>query len=261
MIEYREIAPSPRLAHSVECFWTISHDGRESPHRVIPDGCADILFTQDREGTRVETRLEAVGPMTNYRDFPVSDGQVRVGVRFRPGMWTVHLGVPGERVTDLTLPLDCLWGSRARELLQQLGETLAAGCSLDQCAGLFEAAIPQVERPGRIHRAIAWMADRRGCVSVDELSRHVGLSARQFRRICLQESGLTPKFLARVLRFRHALSQVRNYGGGYAEFALDCGYFDQAHFINEFRQLSGRTPSFYEDGRFFQSSESGVLVG
>jgi len=82
MSEYREIAPSPRLARTIECFWTIEQLGPEPLHRVLPDGCADILFTRDGGAGAIE----AVGPMTRYRDFPVPAGRLLVGVRFHPGM-------------------------------------------------------------------------------------------------------------------------------------------------------------------------------
>lgn len=249
MAEYREIPPSPRLAQAIECFWSIQHAGPAALHRVVPDGCADLLFT--RNGGSVS--LDAVGPMTAYRDFPVCDGQFLVGVRFQPGMSTAALCVPGERVTDAIVPLEGLWGSRAKDLLDRL----AGASSLEQSARLFEASVPAIENPGRVGRALAWMAKHRSSVSIDEVADQAGFSARQFRRVCLEQTGLTPKFLARVQRFRHALSRRHHYSGRFAEFALDCGYYDQAHFINEFRQLSGWTPSNYGDGRFFQSPEGG----
>jgi AraC-like DNA-binding protein len=253
MAEYREIAPPPRLARSIECFWSIQHHGPETQHRVTPDGCADILFTRNRGSVS----LEAVGPMTAYRDHPLPDGQLLIGVRFHPGMWTASLGLPGDRVTDEILPLESLWGARARELLDRLAEAR----SLEQWTQQFEAAVPSIEHPDRVQRALAWMADRRGVVSIDEVADHAGFSARQFRRVCLEQTGLTPKFLARVLRFRHALSRIPHHPGQFAEFALDCGYYDQAHFINEFRSLSGWTPSACGDGRFFQSPAAARSVG
>ncbi|HYW44420.1 MAG TPA: DUF6597 domain-containing transcriptional factor [Bryobacteraceae bacterium] len=252
MAEYREIAPPPRIAEAVECFW-IMRQSRPAPegaplHRVVPDGCADILFTANGgAGT-----LNAVGPMTGFRDHPVPPGGLMVGVRFRPGMWRASLGVPGDRLTDGIVRLDDLWGSRARELLQRLGEA----SSPDRCAAAFESFLrPPGAAP--VQRAVAWMERRRGCVSVDELARMAGLSARQFRRACLSETGLTPKFLARVLRFRHVLSRVETCAS-FADLALDCGYYDQAHCINEFREFAGRTPA---SGRFFQSRQAPPGVG
>ena len=73
------------------------------------------------------------------------------------------------------------------------------------------------------------------------------------RREFLEQTGLGPKFLARVLRFRRALELSPRAEGDFAGLALDCGYYDQAHLIREFRENSpGRTPA-YSAGRFFQS--------
>ena len=104
-----------------------------------------------------------------------------------------------------------------------------------------------------MQKALVWMTKNHGCVSIDDLAAQAGLSARQFRRLCVELTGLTPKFLARVLRFRRALQHVHAHPCAFARLALDCGYYDQAHFINEFRELSGRTPAAIADGRFFQS--------
>lgn len=57
MAEYREIAPSPRLAQTIECFWTMNLADADPLHRVVPDGCADILFSRD--GARRRSRRSA----------------------------------------------------------------------------------------------------------------------------------------------------------------------------------------------------------
>ena len=114
-----------------------------------------------------------------------------------------------------------------------------------------ELALPGPTEPSPIERALAWMERRHGVLSIDGLAAHAGLSPRQMRRVCLERAGLTPKFLARVLRFRHALGRLaasRPHASGavpgtLAGLALDCGYYDQAHFIHEFREFSGRTPA------------------
>lgn len=79
---------------------------------------------------------------------------------------------------------------------------------------------------------------------MDELAGAASLSARQFRRVCLERTGLTPKHLARILRFRHAAQRARPARrADWATIALDCGYYDQAHLINEFREFSGLPPA------------------
>jgi len=210
-------------------------------HRVLPDGCADLLFGRDSGNSG----LQVVGPMTRYRDFKLAPEAVLIGVRFHPGMWSAELKTPGDQITDEMLPLDLLWGARAGEMQRQLEDVDTP----EAAARVLDRNLPETRSLTPAQRAIAAMREQHGCCSVVELADQAGLSERQFRRVCLAETGLSPKFLARVLRFRHAMAQMNAHPCALAHLALDCGYYDQAHFINEFRELSGRTPG----GRFFQS--------
>jgi AraC-like DNA-binding protein len=75
------------------------------------------------------------------------------------------------------------------------------------------------------------------------VSRRVGLSRRTFIRRFTDEVGLTPKLFWRIQRFQEALRLVRTgRRPAWADVALDCGYYDQAHFIRDFRAFSGLTP-------------------
>lgn len=228
MLHYREIAPSPAWASAIECFWTLRADNESPLHRVLPDGCADILLAGG---------LDAVGPMTRYRDHEVEAGRELFGVRFRPGRWTGALRVPGDRIVDAVVPLEDLWGERATGLRERLVNTPSA----EERARLIEAALPAPAAPGPVERAIAFLERAEGVASVDELADEAGMSSRQFRRVCLEKTGLTPKLLARVLRFRHAAARVHAAQSA-ASLALDCGYYDQAHLIRDFREFAGRTP-------------------
>jgi AraC-like DNA-binding protein len=67
------------------------------------------------------------------------------------------------------------------------------------------------------------------------------MSERQFRRRCLEESGLAPKHLCRVLRFRRAC-ELGERGLPWGLIAAEAGYFDQAHLIRDFREFTGATP-------------------
>jgi AraC-like DNA-binding protein len=230
--EYREFAPPPRLADAVECFWW-SHcgDAEEIVQRVLPDGCADLLLTRDSSSAT----LQAVGPMTRFEDYRLRPRTSLLGVRFRPGMWPAVFGAPADLFTDRLLPVEDLWGARAAELSDRLA-------SAPQPMQVLASLLPDAPRRTPVQRALAFLERRRGCVPLDELARDAGLSARQFRRVCLEQTGLSPKLLARVLRFRHALARAGDEAGDHAGLAAECGYTDQSHLIAEFRRFSGRTP-------------------
>jgi len=238
MPAYVELAPPARLAETVECLWVMHHEEDSAArHRVLPDGCADILFTT---GSAKPT-LQVVGAMTRFEDYRVLPGQTMVGLRFHPGMWAHHIGIPADQVTDGLVALEDLWGPRARSLLQQLAEST----SPERCAGLLAGCLRNASSPTALQRALAWMRLHRGVVSLDVLAGQCGISPRQFRRLCLEQAGLSPKLLARIVRFRYALSRIHDEIGQHAGLAADCGYFDQSHFIADFQRFSGHTPAAF----------------
>jgi len=129
-MRYCEIAPSPAFADSIECFWSTAAEAGETTHRVSPDGCADIVLSSD--GPML------VGAMTAFQD--VSNCGVTVGVRFRPAMWPAQFRIPAHRLTDRIVPLEDLWGSRARALRDRVDPE----AGIDQIARVFESMLQPV---------------------------------------------------------------------------------------------------------------------
>lgn len=235
---YREHAVAPRLAPFVECFWTIetTEDLRDYP--VLPDGCVDIVYSRGRRWAEPQV----VGTMTRAQNFTLRAGQFDCGVRFRPGMSAAFLRIPGAATIDASIPVSEIWGERGRQLRQQFDDAKTP----EQCVALLEAQLVDPSEPGVVQRVAAHIVGRSGQVRVDALAFDAGMSARQLRRLFVDEIGLSPKHFCRVIRFRHSLSQLsRGRRADWAQVALDCGYYDQAHFINEFRELSGFTPGEY----------------
>lgn len=82
--------------------------------------------------------------------------------------------------------------------------------------------------------------------SISEVTTQLGLSPKRFISLFEEAVGLTPKVFCRLLRFQEALQRTtRGQPAQWAELALDCGYFDQAHFIHDFQAFAGLTPSAY----------------
>src|SRR5579871_4888225 len=231
-VRYREHAPPERLRASVECFWSLAPGEAVPQYPVLPDGCVDIVYSRSA-GPQV------VGTMTSVRRFTLEAEQFQIGVRFRPGMAPGFVRVPGSQTTDRLLSLDDLWGVQGR----QFHERIANAESAEHCIGLLEAQLADETEPNAVQKISAYIVDRSGQVRVDDLAFDAGMSARQLRRIFLEQLGLSPKHFCRVIRFRHSLPKLRAADrGDWTQVALDCGYYDQAHFINEFRGFSGYTP-------------------
>ncbi len=197
-----------------------------------PDGCLDIVYSR-RDG------LRAVGAMTTEKRFDQIPGSLLCGVRFRPGMARQFFRVPSGELTDKAIPLDDLLGRNARELQRRLCDTGSPA----EAARLLAASLPApVHAPNAVQRAISALAGAHGLTDLDRFSCAANLSPRQFRRRCLEESGLTPKHLCRILRFRRALHLAIRHRQDWAAIAAETGYFDQAHLIRDFREFTGQTP-------------------
>jgi transcriptional regulator GlxA family with amidase domain len=178
--------------------------------------------------------------MTAERRFDFPAAMQCVGVRFRPGMAGVFLRVAPSELTDRSVPVDEIWGRSARELEERLRSARSPG----ETIALLLRHLPRPgQPPNPVQRAIEALTAAQGAPGVEEAARQANLSPRQFQRRCLEESGLSPKHLCRVLRFRHAcILAGRAARPDWAAIAAAVGYYDQAHLIHDFREFTGSTP-------------------
>jgi len=212
-------------------------------HLVLPDGCEDIVFLS-ASGT-----VAAVGTMTRAKKHIAAANQVACGVRFRPSMARSFLGIPAHELTDAILDPAALWGSCGTHLRQRI---IAAG-SVREIIRLMAGGLPPIagaHRPDKVQTMMCHVVEHGGRVPLADMARYAGLSQRQLRRAFLQQTGVPPKLFCRILRFRGLVKQLVSGGRArWPELALDHGYYDQSHLINEFHALSGLTPTEYASGR------------
>lgn len=237
MTTYREISPAPHLAPFVECFWTreIAKDHRT---RILPDGCADvIIFTRRTE----LIKAEVVGVMTRPHMVSLNAGESVLGIRFHPGMAAACLPVSMSTLNDKVVPLQTIWGSQSSDLIRGIGTQ----ASTERKIAILEERLASLPTITQVQRAIGELVDKKGQLAVDDFAAVAGVGERQLRRTCLKYSGLAPKHLARILRFRSAITRLREGDCNMALLALDCGYCDQAHMIRDFQELAGISPGHF----------------
>lgn len=232
---YCEIRPPSHLTGFVECFW-VSESDRDGSRRVLPDGCLDILFISRG---RDFVSAQVVGAMTRFSDVSLRAGDSLLGIRFHPGMAGVYLTGDLPALNDRIAPIEDVMGSAAKPLLEAFRRPAETE---DRVTKLGERLVPS-RRLNEVQQAIGTLTRERGQLSVVDLADVAGIGDRQFRRACCKHSGLAPKQLARILRFRHAVSRLNEASADGAGLALDCGYYDQAHMIRDFRELAGCSPT------------------
>jgi AraC-like DNA-binding protein len=243
---YAASDPPAPFADRVDAFWEYrtSADGDAAgPHRVLPDGCIDLIF-RCRAWTGSFPRLVVYGAAARFTLPDLLPGEQVLGVRFLPGRAGPVLDVCPRSVADRELPADD--GPR---VLARLRDRLADCHSFEEARAAFRQAVlvmltgrPRPHQP-RTDRALALLHESEGRLRVDAVAKAVGVTERTLHRDVLAASGLPPKVLARILRFKATLARLRSgRPAPLCVLALDGGYADQAHMAREFRELSGLTP-------------------
>src|SRR5215813_705466 len=264
MLSYR-YKPSPPLDRFVEVIWVM--EARAAPHskeRLLPDGSVELvfdlgsgrfpIFTNDTLTQRDLFRNSVVcGPHSQPFGIDTSTGTNVAGVHFKPGGAHPFLKLPSGELHNLHVGLDTFWGrdtaTRVRD--QLLGAPAPQSKTKILERHLLAIATGQPERHPAVAYALNEFHATPEAQKISIVTDRIGISPRHFIDIFRNEVGLTPKLFCRVRRFQEALRQI-SVGEQirWPNVALEAGYFDQAHFIHDFRAFSGINPSAYvEDYR------------
>ncbi len=233
---YREWTVPDGLRRYLACSWTggLATSNGAWVEPVLPDGCMDIIWDGQR--------LFVAGPDTAPGSAG-SGGAFAVGIRFRPGIGPLFLGLPAFELRDQRAELDLMW-SDSRQLAERLDEchTLRHAATIleDEAA----RRLPGIAAPDPVVEAAANVWSRGAAAAAPSWwAEMAGITERQLHRRFLATVGYGPKMLQRILRLQGFLEWCSDGDIGLAELAARCGYSDQPHLTREARALTGRTPT------------------
>jgi AraC-like DNA-binding protein len=257
--------PAPPLSDVVQLFWYREHEApivAAAPREaILPDGCAHLVFnlSENRIGfyERIDSnRLTTLngsifcGPRSSA--YAIIPGAASViGVLFRPGGVFRLLSASTEEFRNAQVPLELVIGGDGLRHQLTAAPTPAAKFLL-----LEKFLLRRLQRSLSLHRAVRYAVrafEEDSFLTVAALLEKIGLSERRFSRIFNQQVGLTPKLFQRVRRFQRTMDSLPSRGQvDWASTATANGYYDQAHFINDFRAFSSVTPSDFFTSRIVQ---------
>ena len=254
-MRYSEFHPLPSLSKYVECFWLLEGANSRAtapPERLLPDGCVELIlnfgaqFQEHKEtglGELQPPRI-VVGQMTH----PVlvsSTGPVfLIGVRFLPGGSHPFFHIPPDELTNQIVSLSDIATALDREFSESVVDIPQPGAKISIIQSiLIKRLNARPDKGLSLQPAISRIVRSAGQTSIDTLSNDLGITGRQLERRFLNEVGLGPKLLCRIFRFQQVFRAVERSDSNWAAIAADCGYYDQAHLIRDFRQFAGQTPA------------------
>jgi AraC-like DNA-binding protein len=134
-------------------------------------------------------------------------------------------------------------GELAR-LHEQLAEAQNHGRRLELLEDFLLARVRVSAPDPLVAAAVTWFEQGTGAKRIDDLTRYIGLSQSALERRFRKVVGLSPKKFASLVRLRHAV-RLRTTGADLTAVAHGAGYFDQSHFINDFRRATGSAPDAF----------------
>jgi AraC-like DNA-binding protein len=222
-------------------------EGYVQPHaqeRVLPTGTMALVFALDADG---RARGGVTGARSEFVALDTTRPFSAIGVHFRPGGGFPFFGVPAGELHNRSVALDMVWGGYAASVRDRLweAETPERRFRILERA-LLDRARDRLDRHPAVRHALDVFDRSNGTRPVSDVVRRIGMSPRWFGELFRSQVGLSPKVFCRIRRFNEALRRIEQLTDvDWADVALSCGYFDQAHFNHDFRTFSGINPSTY----------------
>ncbi len=260
-------ALKPYIQHYVYC--EIGVHEKWSSMDMAPTGCTSLsiaigkenifISENDRRPLKYES-VSFVGQTTGYKKLSLYDRLKSFFVLFKPCGAYQLLNISQDDCKNICLNLSDMLGTSTRIFKEELADKSKPEDIKSEVEKFFLKRMRLQKKHDeymRIARVIKQIQLNSNCNTlIEEISRREGYSMSKLERKMKEIVGLSPKMLQRIMRFNNALQFINMNGTScnWSKIACNFGYFDQTHFIKEFKLFYGRTPSGYSEGDRFLSS-------
>jgi AraC-like DNA-binding protein len=266
-VDYNTFKPSPDLETIIKCFWTLQvpKEFEKEKQQILPDGCIEIIFNLGDDIKRYVTEDEFIIQPRSFvlgqisKPFIVEPtGLVDTfAVRFFPINFFKLINISMANLVNKETELKELFDqpkiakleldiTQAKDSAQRIKITEAF---------LLDLIKQSVNIDDLLQSTIDTIVQTNGTVSINNILLDQQMQRRQLERKFSKHIGLSPKQLCRIIRLQATLKAMHNNTKGLTSVGYENHFFDQAHFIKDFKDFTGISPKeFYEDQKFLLSS-------
>lgn len=254
-MDYRTFEPHPDLSSVVKLHWTLEVPVQPETERqlIIPDGCIDLIFILGDDVKRytsshefiIQPRAMVLGQITKPFYVEPTGYVSSFAVRFYPYGFANFVSVPLQLLANKETPLGELFGEKqSRELELEIVAADDTACRI----GIIEKfLLEKLNDTLTVDRIVKSTVDRmfssKGSSSVQSILKDEPSRRRQLERKFMKQIGISPKQLGKVIRLQTALQMLLNLESEkLTAIAYESEYYDQAHFIKDFKEFTGVTP-------------------
>lgn len=259
-MNYFTIVPPRQLANYVRSFWVLEGEASsENPytHHSMADGCAELLFHYSgvfteliSDGKNEKSFVSGLAAQSQVvRRFTINQNFGMFGVYLYPFTASQFFGVPATILKNEMPCLQILLGKEANDLEEKIMLAANNNQRVNILTAYLDSKIAGVKKqPPGVFETIQHIINTNGVINVEELAKSNFLSTRQFERNFARFAGFNPKLFSRIIRFQATLNQYGNSEKSLTDIAYETGYYDQSHFIQDFKAFSGFNPRAYFSG-------------
>ncbi|MEO9869338.1 DUF6597 domain-containing transcriptional factor [Ekhidna sp.] len=242
--------PARLLKDLVKEYWIFEDlDHASSTQKIIPDGYSEIIIHYGdpyeinlRGSWESQSSFLFSSQISKYFHLRNTGISKMIGIKLHPTAFFELFHKEVSNYTDQVISLDHL--TSVGEL-----EKLKAAYSINDKVELAENwlldHLKDISEQTKIRKCISMIFDSHGMIEIEEISQKINLSTRQVERLFKKVVGLTPKFYSRIIRFNYIFEVMKEQKDSWVKTALQSGYFDQSHFIKNFKEFTGEEPSAY----------------
>ncbi len=257
-MEYKISKPSQFLSRYIKYYWSLENCipvNKEHIQRIVPSGLFELIFyLRDKpqminQQKSISDSIILTGQLKNYHDLKVTGNLSLFAIYFLPHGLSMFLDLPIKELFNQSIPLKYLIKDTVQKLEDELSNAETFEKQIVFAENFLMSQIQKVEKKykyNRIRYVINEINKVKGVLNIDDLASESFLSRKQFERTFVEIIGISPKQFLKIVRFQNAIFEKSKPGDlNITELAYKCGYYDQAHMINDFNKLSGMSPVKY----------------
>ena len=271
-MNYHTYSPNPLLSHVVKVFWSLEAAASALTERqtIVPDGCMEMiihygdLFAQfSADGTAtLQPRSFVFGQVTRMLEIAPTGRTGIIAARFHPDGFAPFLNAAIQNFKNRAVPLLEMFGELGRILEQDVLLARSNREQIEIIEHFLISRLPATSHTDTLAKlSVEALIRSKGQLTVAELAEQIEVNRRMLERKFSAVIGLSPKQLSKILRLQATLKALeQKQFADLTALALENGYFDQAHFIKDFKEFTGLSPKkFYANSlalsAFFISTE------
>lgn len=253
-MDYQVYSPSEKLSKYIKLYWTLEGDFSDTPtkNRVFPDGCIELIFhygslfkKYNINGAAIQPRCFFHGQLTKFIEIEATGKTGIFSIRFQPHGLKPFVNFNVNRITDDVINIEDVWNSAGEKLANEMITATSNEIRIKIIEDFLLAQLKEISNDV-IPSSVKQIEQASGMISIDEVASDAYLGRRQFERKFSETVGLSPKMFARIIRFNYVLKLIeKKEWNNLSQLAQDGGFYDQAHFIKDFKDFTGLNPKSY----------------